>query len=247
MPWRYFALTFAYSWGLWLAALCLGEPVDAFPVGILYLLGGLGPSVGSLLLLLGEGGWKSAVSLLRRVLDFGSMGVRGFSLVVAVSVLPNLFAVLLTEGGASGLFAMDLSYVRSLPWIGFLLVVAVVEEVGWRGYALPRLLEEHSKLASSLVLGFIWALWHFPLFLIPGTWQSGLGFATPAFWRYLLQILPRSVIYTWIYVRNCGSLSSAVAAHALINMSGELFDVTSRADTARMILETALAALLLRV
>ena len=40
------------------------------------------------------------------------------------------------------------------------------EEIGWRGFALPRLLEKYSALSASLILGSVWAIWHLPLILV---------------------------------------------------------------------------------
>lgn len=244
MPWNFFALTLAYSWGLWLAAVALGGDLGSPIVGLLYVLGGLGPSVGALLLLFREGGVKKAASHVKYALDFRSTGAGRLALVVGLSVIPNLASVVITERAPSGLLAADLTLSGIVPWMAFLLVVAVIEEMGWRGYALPRLLKARSALASSLILGFVWAAWHVPLFIIPGTWQHGLGFGTLTFWRYLFQIIPRTAIYTWVYVRNGNSLPSAVLFHALNNMSGELFDVTQRADSVRMVIEFALASIL---
>jgi len=162
---------------------------------------------------------------------------------VAVSVLPNLLAVAISERDLSRLLPEALPG-SLVPWFGFLLVVAVIEEVGWRGYALPKLLEKHSLIASSAVLGAVWALWHVPLFLIPGTWQYAQGFGSPVFWRYVIQILPRTYLYTLVYVRNGRSLASTVVFHSLSNMSGELLNVTARADVSRMIIEAVLAVAL---
>lgn len=57
------------------------------------------------------------------------------------------------------------------------------EEIGWRGYALPRLSERFGLPISSIVLGMIWATWHLPLFFFPGS--STLGQSFPL---YLLQV-----------------------------------------------------------
>lgn len=175
--------------------------------------------------------------------DFRSLEPRGFAVTVAVSVLPNLLAVAISERDLSRL--LPEAWPGSLvPWFGFLFVVAMIEEVGWRGYAFPRLLETHSLIASSAVLGAVWALWHVPLFLIPVTWQHAQGFGSPVFWRYMIQILPGTFLYTWVYVRNGSNLASVVVFHSLSNMSGELLDVTARADVPRMIIEVVLATAL---
>ncbi len=242
VPWRYFAITLGFSWALWASAIALGVGLDSRLGYTLYILGGLGPTVGALSLLRHESG--EPLKLVRESVGFGSLELGGFAVAVAVSVLPNLLAVAISERDLSRL--LPEAWPGPLaPWFVFLFVVAVIEEVGWRGYALPRLLETHSLVASSAVLGAVWALWHVPLFLIPGTWQHAQGFGSPVFWRYVVQILPRTYLYTWVYLRNGRSLPSMVVFHSLSNMSGELLDVTARADVPRMIMETLLAAALL--
>src|SRR5690606_41570534 len=50
------------------------------------------------------------------------------------------------------------------------------EDLGWRGYALSRALTRWSPVATSLILGPIWALWHLPMALVPGTAQADQSF-----------------------------------------------------------------------
>ncbi len=92
----------------------------------------------------------------------------------------------------------------------------VGEEIGWKGYALPRLLAgRRGPLAGALVLGLVWGLWHAPAFLISGTAQKdqGMGFA----WL-LLGTVASSVIMTWLYRRTGGSiLVSGILVHLMTN------------------------------
>ena len=77
---------------------------------------------------------------------------------------------------------------------------AISEELGWRGYALDELQSSWSALKSSLVLGLVWAFWHTPVFLIPGTSQYAMGGLCS--WSYILFIMSvtlGSVIHTWAY------------------------------------------------
>ena len=93
------------------------------------------------------------------------------------------------------------------------------EEIGWRGFALPRLLDVRSPLAATAVLGTIHALWHLPLFFIPGLAQHGRSF--PAF---AVGVVAIAVFNTWIYLRARGSLVLAVLIHFMANFCGGLLD-----------------------
>jgi len=103
---------------------------------------------------------------------------------------------------------------------------------GWRGYALDGLQARRTALAASLVLGFAWALWHLPLFLVKGTWQAEqIGLGTERFWLYLGTMVMEAVLYTWIYNNTGRSTPSAILFHFVGNAFGELFALSGRAET----------------
>lgn len=100
--------------------------------------------------------------------------------------------------------------------LGGLFVVQVVgvfvggwEELGWRGYALPRLLKRSSPLVASLAVGVLWAAWHIPLFM------SG---ELP--WADAPAIVVLSVLFTAVFVRTKQSVLIAVLMHAAFNAAG---------------------------
>ncbi len=93
------------------------------------------------------------------------------------------------------------------------------EEIGWRGYVLPRLQARYSALVSSLVLGVIWSLWHFPKFLAPGNNSS--------FAWFTVKILAEAVIYTWLYNNTKGSLLLVTLLHASGNTGGAFLPIAS--------------------
>ena len=97
------------------------------------------------------------------------------------------------------------------------------EEYGWRGYALDRLQSKFSALVSSLILGFIWGLWHLPLFFIEGTVQSYI----PIYEFLLIQMIT-SIFYTWIINNNRDKIGNAnvflaIMFHAMGNFSSMIF------------------------
>lgn len=93
-----------------------------------------------------------------------------------------------------------------------LFVPAVLEEVGWRGYALPRLQRRFGALAASVVLGVIWAGVHLPLWLLPE-----FGFAEQSVLLYVVQVTAISIVLTWLYNATGGSLLLTGLAHAAVN------------------------------
>jgi uncharacterized protein len=89
------------------------------------------------------------------------------------------------------------------------------EEFGWRGFALPRLLEAHSQLKATLILGAIHAAWHLPLFLIPGMPQAAISLPL-----FVLGVVSIAVIDTALYLRARANLLFAVLVHVLANFGG---------------------------
>ena len=86
------------------------------------------------------------------------------------------------------------------------------EEVGWRGYALPRLANFFGLGGASVVLGIIWAVWHLPLFFIAGTGSDGQSFPI-----YVLHVTALSVAMAWLYWKTDGSLLLVMLMHASVN------------------------------
>ena len=99
-----------------------------------------------------------------------------------------------------------------------MLVLVPFEEIGWRGYALPRLQAIYGALWASVILGILWSLWHLPLVWVKGAYQES---QSP--WTYILvftvTILPISILFTWLYNHTTGSLLLASLFHASINIT----------------------------
>ncbi len=90
------------------------------------------------------------------------------------------------------------------------------EEFGWRGYALPRLLERFSPFVATLILGLIWAIWHVPAFYFPGMPQSQMNLP-----MFFLGAVSVSMFMTWHQLRSGGSLLLAILTHLMANHGGD--------------------------
>lgn len=87
-------------------------------------------------------------------------------------------------------------------------VFAIPEELGWRGYALPRLLEWRSPLAAGLIIGVLWGSLHLAL-LLPGMMNED---AAPL--PTLLALVGGSVLFTWLYINSGSSVVLTTLFHA---------------------------------
>lgn len=95
-------------------------------------------------------------------------------------------------------------------FLGVLFQAGLAEEIGWRGYGLPALQQSFSALTASLVLGVVWAVWHFHPLNFSLLWPD-------AFW-YFFNIVPFTILLTWIYNNTGGSLLLAVLFHTVNNI-----------------------------
>jgi len=88
------------------------------------------------------------------------------------------------------------------------------EEIGWRGYALPRLAERMGFARGSVLLGLIWACWHLPLFFFefPGNDEYGQSFPV-----WALGVTALSVAFAWLYTHANGSLLLTMLMHSAVN------------------------------
>lgn len=110
-----------------------------------------------------------------------------------------------------------------------LIVVPLYEELGWRGYALPRMLKQHSALYAGLVIGVIWGGWHLPNFLLTGTPHEGMPFG-----GFLLSTVSLSVLMVWVYNSTNGSLLMPVLLHGSLivaSMFVSVLPTTNGGDT----------------
>src|SRR5690606_20793238 len=99
------------------------------------------------------------------------------------------------------------SWWQALGALALALFLGPVEELGWRGLALPLLQRRFAPLWAGLILGVVWAVWHVPAFLIGGTPQSAWDFLP-----YFAGVITISVLMTGLFNASRGSLLTPVIA-----------------------------------
>jgi len=239
-PLKYFVIAFAFTWLFWgLQLLAVRDLIPALPG--LTVIGTLGPLVAAVIVTAQESGRAGLRSLLGRIVRW-----RVAPIWYAVAILGPLalalgaIALHVALGGQPpSLVAMIGALPILLIYVVYMLIfVALGEEVGWRGYALPALQARYSALISSVILGVMWGLWHLPLFFNPDTFYSNLPFIV-----WLAFIVPFAILITWVFNSTGGSVLMAMFFHAVMNASTEVWKTipqysTKPASVAEAVAET---------
>ena len=212
----YLWLAFGIAWGVGGLALLAGEirPGGASPLHPLHYVAAFGPSIAGFVMAASTDGWAGVRDLLARVVPSWSavpwyvavlIGFPALNLVAARLLDPDFFARL--PAWPRLLSLLPLTLVTDTGPLG--------EEFGWRGFALPRLLQRWRPLAAALILGVIWWAWHLPTFFIATLSQSHLSIPV-----FLINSLALSVIMTWLYQRTRGDLLLMILVHVAANYCG---------------------------
>jgi len=221
-PLKFFVIAFAFTWLFWgMAALGARGVIPTLPG--LTVIGTFGPLVAAVIVTAQESGRAGLRSLLSRIVRWRVAPI-WYGVTILGPLVLTLAAIALHVALGGQMPSLG-ALIGSLPIllvtaVYMLIFVALGEEVGWRGYALPALQARYSALLASLILGVLWALWHLPVFFNPDTLYSNL----PAV-LFLAYLIPFTILITWVFNSTGGSVLMAMIVHAFINASNALWRV----------------------
>lgn len=233
----FFILVFVCTWLHTIPEIAVSQGLLASPPVptvrlLLQLLGILGGPAGAALLVVAITHGKTGLKEWIRPLFRWRVGLQWYAVVLfsylIVAVVSFVGAPLLTGGTGLSLLASMTARLTEMQaglglsgaplWLTFpvllvygMVVVPLYEELGWRGFALPRLQATHSALSAGVVIGIIWAIWHLPNFFIQGAPQEGMPFI-----GFFLEIVSFSVLMVWVYNNTNGSLLMPFLWHGAI-------------------------------
>jgi CAAX protease family protein len=218
----FFFLVYLFSWLIWIPLLLSHNGIGPFHVSedtsnLVRLFGVLVPSTLAIVLTAWSGGRKALAEMLGR-LKIWRVGWRWW--VAAVLVFP---ALLVTAALLYNLFGGNPPVKVNAPVSTSVLLINIIaltlatfgEEIGWRGAALPALQKKYNPLVASLILGFLWASWHLPFWLLQDTIETyGIGY----FGLNYLGFFPLTFYITWFFNHTRYSLLLPVAFHLSFNL-----------------------------
>jgi membrane protease YdiL (CAAX protease family) len=245
----FFALALGLAWSLLIADALGQRGIIPFrltlsgPGLILALLMSYAPTLAALFVIWRTEGRAGLWALLRAVTRW-RVGLRWYALALGGPAVLFYVAARFSEllGGEP----------RPLPAQGWMVLLAGIvgtlmhgiangEESGWRGYALPQLLQRQRALSASLILGAIWFLFHIPIMFVPNSIAGDQSFEAAL--PFLISVLATSTLMTWIYRGTGGSVLLTILLHGAINVWPDLVGGT----TSEVTLAWVQAALLVLV
>lgn len=244
----FFLATFTATWITYFTIVYWGWNPYILPGLAFLLIGGSAPSWVGVLMVLLTYDKAERRAYFRRCFAFKQ--IKGADWAFIVFVFPAIYALVsggewLLGGALPGM--ANLKAFSAQPWlIPLALLLSFFsgpwsEEFGWRGYALDPLLNRWGVLGGSLTLGFLWGIWHLPLFFMPQTWHGQMGFRLAGFWTFLLYSLGLAMLMTWIYLRTNRTILTGFLMHLASNFTGNLFlPYPDRFEMMRMVVIVAL-------
>ena len=224
----YFTLAFVITWALHMPMVLGKQGLGIFPYevpealfAILFILGAIaGPTMGAYLVTNALDGREGRRKLFRRYfqwrvgLPWYVLAIFGFPIIYLASGSVASGSVPLADIGANwGTF-----FSTYLPML--LIFPAFItwgEEPGWRGFALTRMQEHYHPLLSGVVIGFMHALWHLPVFTF-GSGPIALGpFDLSEFALNTAMAIATAIFFTWVFNHAKGSILIAVLIHVSSN------------------------------
>src|SRR5215212_1242172 len=210
----FFVLTYVITWAIESPLVFLTDSVTAIQGLVLVMLASNVPSAVAIVLTAIVFGRGALRKLLGQLLIWRVNPI--WYLVVflgPVALVGGVVSLNTLIGGPALSLGMTLLGIAIFFAISIFPGSALGEEIGWRGYVLPRLQSRMSALSAALLIAPIWALWHLPL------WLTGEPGRTPTLYTgFLVSAFALSVITTWVYNSTGGSLLMIVLLHSTVNL-----------------------------
>src|SRR5919108_2140775 len=211
----YFLLTYAFAWAtaipLALAKQGMIQPI--FPQWFHYFVA-YGPMLSALIVTWATQGQQGLKEIWGRITNWR---VGGIWWLVAVAPLIVGFVLVLGMNFLTDhkISLSELGVIQFLPPLGigalffWILTFGIGEEIGWRGYALPRLQKHHSALSATMILALFWAVWHVPQFFYLFDPSIAIG--------WVIGVFTGAVVFTWLFNSIAGSIPPVAVFHGCFN------------------------------
>lgn len=236
----YFVLAYAGTWLVWAFFLFSQEGSGLLrfhsPASFMVVIGigtFSGPTVGAFLVTTVCEGRKGVMHLLRRIVQW-RVGLAWYLFTFIGLPAIQTLGTLAVPGTLASATPIDV-LPELMSAAGFFIYPGLLggplgEEIGWRGFALPRLQQLQGPVKASLILGLLWAFWHAPIWF-SGQWTVP---SAPNIGVYVFWIVAATFIFTWVFNNTQGSVLMAILLHGTMDVFPNAFLLTHLPAAAEM-------------
>lgn len=234
-------IAIGFSWLLWIPRILIAygirlpNQLESF-LQSPYNLAAMGPLIAAIIMSVKE---KKLKILLQRAIKY-QFPTKWYIIIFLLFPLISFISLFLLKIFGEYTFNWE---IFTKPWmiIYFFFEILLLggplqEEFGWRGYVLDKLQRKFSAIKSSIIIGIIWLVWHFPLYLIPKSGEQygqliSINVISMAMGSLITMIL-MSILFTWIYNNTGKSLFATLIFHTMLNLSvHKLFPVFANPES----------------
>lgn len=235
---QYFILAIGITWLFWIPTLLISALNDYYMPSILTFnqlisegfiddlhmftfilnqVGVYGPFIAAVIIITMTKKRKGLIDLLRRIGKV-KVHIKWYGIIIALSLVIFFLSALLSFTDVTKLFNPGMSALFVFLMFLNTTLTSGLEEPGWRGYALPTLQEKYNANKSSIILGIVWSIWHYPYLLYLYLTQLNFGpyLSILSIIGFTASTIGVSIIYTWIY-NNTKSVFIMILFHGLLN------------------------------
>lgn len=211
------------------------------PLALIGLIGAYGPTISAIIVqfILDKKKLKVLLRSLIKVKSRFNLILFVIFVPIGLYILAYLFSGIFFDGNLSlhwiiGFTNIPIWFLVALPF------GPLGEELGWRGFMLPKLLEKYSIIKSTFLVGLAWGIWHLVSFTFPGAALP--EFFEVSIWTILLYFtntIALSLVFTYVYLKTNGSVFYAILLHAFFNAAANItFDFFGETDNVAFLTST---------
>jgi CAAX protease family protein len=240
--WSFLIINYIISWSFLYPSYQIILKNDGItPLALIGLIGAYGPTIAAIIVqyIIDK---KKLKVLLRSLIKVKS-SLKIILFVITVPMLFYLVAYLFSIKVFDG--NLSFNWLIALSNIPFWFLAALPfgpmgEELGWRGFMLPKLLEKYSIIKSTFLVGLAWGVWHLASFTFPGA--AIPEFLNVSAWTiilYFTNTIALSFVFTYVYFKTNGSVFYAILLHAFFNAASNIsLSLFGKTDNFSILLST---------
>lgn len=239
----YYTIAFGWTWTIVFFLIFSGNANNLDSPSLFFIIGGIisgiAPSMAAIIVTRISEGKEGVEKLISRIKKSSSFKFYwlSFAIVPIVTILTTIISNFTIRS-----YSLNIVVPMIIMGLVWPLFSSFGEELGWRGYILPKMLTKYSALKAGIILGTIWEIWHLPMHYI--AYKDYGIYMIPAFLVIgFINIILQSVIMTNIFVRSNGNLKLMIIYHYTITSSsiivGALFKTVS---TPRLVVYEAIVS-----